>query len=132
MRAVERNPIYVAVFLAVLVLPQARACTRQVTEAGFRPFTHAPERVAFSWDMFSVPITRCTIDIDPPAHFGSTEVRSMHGTGLPLEWDPVYDTAGDYALAAHEACTFAPTTATALVRCFYQDGHTTRDAISCR
>ena len=55
----------IAALLALLVFVQGRAMVDQVRE-GYRPFGHAPTRVAWSWDMFSIPIERCTATFDPP------------------------------------------------------------------
>jgi hypothetical protein len=128
--ALDKHPLYVAVFLAALVAPQARGFVTQLT-AGFVPFSHAPQRVAFSWDMFSVPITRCTIDWDPKVKVGGALVGRLHDRGQPLEWDPVYDRAEDYALAAKAECAYAKGTNTIIV-CFHQDGRTTQDELHCR
>lgn len=103
---------------------------RQLT-SGFVPFVHAPQRVAFSWDMFSVPITRCTVDYVPPIQIGHRVVAHMHDTGQVLEWDPVFDRAEDYALAAREGCEGASRWTTATVTCFFEDGRMTSDAIRC-
>jgi hypothetical protein len=126
----DRHPAYVAAFLAVLVLPQARGCVKQL-EAGFRPFVHAPDRESFSWDMFSIPITRCTIDFKPAIHLGDRAASRMHDVGQPLEWDPVFDRAEDYALAAQDACQVASPWTTAKVQCFYGTGLITHDVVVC-
>jgi hypothetical protein len=129
-QALDKNPLYVVAFLAILAAPQARGFALQFA-TGFRPFQQAPERVPFSWDMFSIPITRCTIDWVPKVTLGRAKVGHLHERGMRIEWDPVYDRAEDYAGAANYECANAPRTTT-VIQCFHENGHTTRDELHCR
>jgi hypothetical protein len=126
----DKNPVYVAAFLAVLAAPQVLGLVTQFID-GFRPFAQAPTRVPFSWDMFAVPITRCTIDWSPEILIGDETVRHLHDRGKALEWDPVFDRATDYASVARAGCRHAPGTRIVLT-CFYEDGPDTTDEMQCR
>jgi hypothetical protein len=127
---VVRNPAYVAAFLAALALPQAAALVMQI-HIGFRPFAHAPVRVPLSWDMFATAISRCDVRWEPPLNIGGHPVGSIHQTGQPLEWDPVYDRVEDYVVAARMGCAYATPHTLATLQCFTSDGRTVRDALVC-
>jgi hypothetical protein len=126
---VDRNPLYVAAFLAALAALQVRALVTQFLD-GFRPFAEAPSRVLFSWDMFAVPITRCTIEWSPEVLMGGQTVRHLHDRGRALEWDPVLDQATDYGRIAQGVCAHAPGTRV-MLSCFYEDGSETADETEC-
>jgi hypothetical protein len=127
----DRNPLYVAGFVLVLALAQGRALLQQYV-SGYRPFGHAPSRVAFSWDMFATAITRCDVQWSPPLHIGDRTVARLRDAGRTLEWDPVYDSVDGYMSAAHYGCTFADEATTATVRCVTFEGRTVNDAFRCR
>jgi hypothetical protein len=128
---VDRSPTYVAAFLSLLGLAQAGALVAQVVR-GYRPFIHAPDRVVLSWDMFSTAISRCDVRWDPPLDVGGRPVARLHDTGLPIEWDPVYDHVADYQATAAIGCTRAARGTTVTLLCFTSDGETVHDAFHCR
>jgi hypothetical protein len=101
-------------------------------EAGYRPFTHVPIRVALSWDMFSTAITRCDVHWDPPVVVRGTRLASLREAGTALEWDPVYDRMQDYVMAARVGCSGARPGTTAHLTCFTAEGQTVTDALACR
>jgi hypothetical protein len=128
---VDKNPVYVAGFLLLLVVPQLAAIRGQL-QAGYRPFTHVPIRVPLSWDMFSTAITRCDVHWDPPVVVRGTTLASLRQAGSALEWDPVYDRMEDYAMAARIGCSGARPGTTVRLTCFTYEGRTVTDAFPCR
>jgi hypothetical protein len=130
-RALDRSPVYVAGLLAVLVLAQTAALATQVAR-GYRPFGDAPGRVPLSWDMFATNITRCDVHWDPPLVNQGHVIARLSDTGMPFEWDPVYDTLADYVMAARIGCSRAPGGTTVTLLCFTGSGETLHDAFDCR
>jgi hypothetical protein len=102
MNALRRKPLVVALFLALLGLGQAHAMIGQF-QRGYVPLLAPPVRVPFSWDMFSIPITRCDVQWDPPMPMGRG-YRHFRELGTALEWDPVYNTTEGYVFAAFAGC----------------------------
>jgi len=100
------RPVLIAAVLGALGVVQARAQVLQVKH-GFRPLEHEPGRVPFSWDMFAVRITRCTVDFEPPlkSRDGSRTVRSFAALSPVIEWNPVFNEAQHYAGYAERLCT---------------------------
>jgi hypothetical protein len=109
MSALRRNPILVLGFLGLLVYVQVKGTIGQF-QAGFMPFRAAPTRVPFSWDMFSIEISRCDVQWDPKLPVGHG-YRHFSDFGAPIEWDPVYNVPQGYLFAAFQGCQFrkAPT-----------------------
>jgi hypothetical protein len=130
MLAVDRNPVYVAGFLSVLVLAQATALVTQVAR-GYRPFRDAPTRVPLSWDMFATAITRCDVRWDPPLVNEGHVIARLRDAGMRFEWDPVYDFLADYVTTARIGCARAPESTVTLL-CFTSAGETVHDAFRCR
>jgi len=89
MNALRRSPVVVLAFLGVLAYLQVKGTLGQF-RAGFMPFVAAPTRVPFSWDMFSIEISRCDVQWDPKLPVGRGYHR-FHDFGAPIEWDPVYN-----------------------------------------
>ena len=88
----------------VLAFVQARAIVGQFQE-GFRPFGHPPTRVAWSWDMFSVPIERCVMRFDPPIEFSGRRMGSFRSAvRVPFEFDIAMNRVDDYKAVALSLC----------------------------
>jgi hypothetical protein len=115
----------------VLVVAQGRALVQQY-RSGYRPFGHAPSRVALSWDMFSTAITRCAVQWSPPLRVGGRTLATLRDGGRALEWDPVYDSLEGYLGAARYGCSLAGEGATVTVRCVTSEGRSVNDAFRCR
>jgi hypothetical protein len=130
MRRLDRQPLFVAAFLAVLFLPQAAAFALQIA-GGYRPFVTAPGRVPLSWDMFAIRIVRCDVTWEPPLLIGEQRVAAMREAGWPLEWDVTYDTIGAYRHEALRGCNFAVAPTTAHLLCFTHDGRTETADVAC-
>jgi hypothetical protein len=132
-RALDRHPAYAALFVAVLVLPQLLAMVGQV-RAGYRPFVHAPVRVALSWDMFAVNIERCRMTFDPPLPPEAGRVARFRPVRQTLEWDPipVFDSVGTYRRVAKRACRDAAPETQVHLRCFLPGARELRDDHPCQ
>jgi hypothetical protein len=130
MRRLDRQPLFVACFLALLFVPQAVAFGLQFA-GGFRPFVKAPGRVPLSWDMFAIRISRCDVRWDPPLRIGSARIPAMRDASFPLEWDVTYDTISEYRHEARLGCNYAVGPTTAHLLCFTPDGRTSTDTVTC-
>ena len=131
-RAKDRRPAYVAAFLLFLVTPQAVALALQF-HRGFRPFVHPPSRVALSWDMFAIEISRCDLRWNPPLDVVGHPLPSLRSAGQPLEWDPVFNNVEQYAAAGRYGCDYArPNTPTRVsLTCATAEGQIVRDDFPC-
>jgi hypothetical protein len=88
----QARPILIAAVIGALVFTQARAHYKQYL-GGFRLFQHEPSRVAFSWDMFAVRISRCNVTFDPPlsSEDGKRAVATFADLSPTIEWNPVFN-----------------------------------------
>jgi hypothetical protein len=114
--------IYVATLLATLGVVQVRAQVVQVV-SGFRPLSHPPTRVPYSWDMFAIRLDRCVVGFDPPLDIDGQRVARWHDREPAIEFDTVFNAAAWYETNIARACDFrkdAKTTASML--CFSSDG----------
>ena len=90
--------------IAGLGLVQLRAFSTQIAQ-GFRPFGEPPDRVSYSWDMFSVRIERCGVEFRPPVDLGGGKtLRRLKDLTPALEWDIAYNSVDDYAAGAKQFC----------------------------
>jgi hypothetical protein len=123
---------YCAFVLGALAMLQIAAFSLQF-RSGFRPLSHPPTRVPYSWDMFAIRIERCILTWDPPLQINGQKVARWHDRMPPLEFDHVYDDDRSYADAAQVACMFRthPNTVTSLT-CFTADGKVDERRIPCR
>jgi hypothetical protein len=126
----DRSPGFVALFLALLFLPQGVATATQFVK-GFRPFTRAPVRVPLSWDMFAVTIARCDVRWTPPLRFEDRDVGALTDMGWIVEFDPTRDHVNDYRWEARRGCRHARAATRAALRCFTDDGLEWDDAFDC-
>jgi hypothetical protein len=117
--------------LAGIAAVQMRAQLLQWREA-YRPFSHAPVRVPYSWDMFAIRLERCTIRWDPPLEIDGKPVSTWHDRAFPIEFDTVYNRARDYYGAARTGCAFRsePKTVTTVV-CVHGNGKIDEHSIEC-
>ena len=120
MNALRRKPLFVALFLIAVACLQARALLEQF-RLGFVPFRSPPVRVAFSWDMFAIPIARCDIEWDPPVPVGRG-YRHLRDIGSGLEWDPVYNAPANYLAAAQAGCRLRKAATRARLTCVTPQG----------
>jgi hypothetical protein len=129
--AIAVRRLYALALLTVLVVVQARAAWLQIGK-GYRPFSHAPGRVPYSWDMFAIRMDRCSIRWDPPLEIEGARVSTWHDRAFPIEFDTVYDRAGHYGMAARSGCSFRtePKTESTLV-CIHSDGKIDERAFDC-
>jgi hypothetical protein len=97
-----RKPTVIALFLACVIAVQASALATQFAD-GFLPLRAAPGRVAFSWDMFSIPIQRCGMTWEPKLAIGPG-YETLRSLAPALEWDPVYNSVEDYVSVARLTC----------------------------
>ena len=89
---------------ALLVFVQGRAVLGQF-QRGFRPFGHPPTRVAWSWDMFSIPIERCVMSFDPPVSTPERRLASFRSeVRAPFEWDFADNSVAGYKDFAKVLC----------------------------
>jgi hypothetical protein len=124
--------LYVAVLLSVLVLVQLGAQALQV-QSGYRPLSHPPGRVPYSWDMFAIRIDRCVVGWDPPLEVDGQRVARWHDRLPTLEFDAVFNDADWYASAAARGCAFrTQAETTAYLKCFSSDGRVDEHAFDCR
>ena len=90
---------------------------------GYRPFFNNPERVAFSWDMFSNRVERCTVQWTPPLQNEGWPIASLRDLVLPFEWDLVFDRVDDYKIVGKYLCSRWKTGQTRVnLKCFRQEG----------
>lgn len=114
--------MYVALILALLAGVQVWAQVGQVA-SGYRPLTHAPVRVPFSWDMFAIKIERCAVSWQPPLLIDGKPVAKWRDRSAALEFDTVFDEAFYYDDAARLGCAFRSARVTTLtVACASSDG----------
>jgi hypothetical protein len=114
--------MYIACILALLVGVQVFAQAAQIA-SGYRPLTHAPARVPFSWDMFAIKIERCAVGWEPPLWIEGSPVKRWRDRSAAIEFDTVYDEAAYYDEAAAAGCAFKTSAATATtVTCASSDG----------
>jgi hypothetical protein len=124
--------VYVVSLLGVLAIVQLRAHVEQWL-AGYRPLSHAPVRVPYSWDMFAIRLDRCVVGWDPPLDVEGEKVARWHDREPPIEFDTVFNDASWYMAAAARACAYhspAPTKASLL--CFSSDGRSHEYSFACR
>jgi hypothetical protein len=126
---VAQRPLVVALFLATLITVQLGAIATQFRR-GFVPLRAAPERVPFSWDMFSIPIERCGISWEPALSIGRG-YTSLRGFTPRLEWDPVYDHVSDYLTVARLTCQLREAALQVRVACITARGFE-QHVIACR
>lgn len=123
--------LYVACFLALLVGVQVRAEVLQVVR-GYRPLTHTPGRVPFSWDMFTTHIERCDISWTPPLEVDGAKVSRWSDRTKAIEFDTVYDREVDYQLVAAQACAFRSKENTrASLACALPTGEVVEEIVPC-
>lgn len=125
-----RSPIYVAIFLFSLVLPQLLAIDAQFIK-GFRPLRHEPTRVPLSWDMFANTVQRCTLAWDPPIHVFGLTFSSFKDLGARMEWNVVYDRAEDYRAAARWICRVSRKPIWIKLHCFFPNGSEDKSDYHC-
>lgn len=114
--------IYVASLLAGLAVVQVAAQVAQVA-SGFRPLSHPPTRVPYSWDMFAIRLDRCVVGWDPPLEVDGELVARWHDREAPLEFDTVFNDASWYKANAARGCAYRTEARTvASLTCFSSDG----------
>jgi len=123
--------IYGLALLVAIAAVQVRAEFLQWW-GGYRPFSHAPARAPYSWDMFAIRLERCAIRWDPPLEIEGRRVSTWHDRSFPIEFDTVYNRARDYYGAARTGCAFRsePKTVTTVV-CVHGDGHIDEGSAEC-
>jgi len=126
-----RSPRAVAVFLAVLILPQAFAFGRQFA-LGFRPLGPAPTRVPLSWDMFATRIERCRLGWTPPLPTAQGRLSTLRDLSPRLEWDVVGDRMEQYEFWGRKLCGEALQSTQVDMRCVRQDGSWEERRFDCR
>jgi len=125
------SPLFVFLFILLLVVPQLYAFALQFAE-GFVPFKHEPERVHLSWDMFSTKIERCTLNWYPAITLGTERLSSLRDASLPLEWDLTFDAPLGYRYVADLGCHAGGTPSTKVnIKCFLQGGKIFNDEFLC-
>jgi hypothetical protein len=126
------RPAGVALFIALLALPQVAGIAAQFAH-GFRPFRHEPPgRVPFSWDMFAIRIERCVARWDPPLTLEGRQVASSRDLFPPLEWQLTFDTAAAYRRSAWRACRMGASAQTRLdLVCFQPVASRIEESASC-
>jgi hypothetical protein len=100
--------------------------------SGFRPFSHAPTRVPYSWDMFAIRMERCVVTWDPPLDVDGERVSRWHDRLPGLEFDSVFNESDSYQAAAERGCSYRtgrPTVADLL--CFGSDGGVHETSFHC-
>jgi hypothetical protein len=115
-----RSPVVVALFLAALIALQVDALWTQF-QHGYSPLRAAPERVAFSWDMFSIPIERCGISWEPALAIGPG-YKTLRAFAPRFEWDPLYNEVGDYLDVARLTCHLREAASKVRVACITARG----------
>jgi hypothetical protein len=124
--------LYCAALCCVLVAGQFAAEFGQLKD-GFRPFSQAPGRVPYSWDMFSIRIDRCAIAWDPPLRIDGERVSRWTDRTWLLEFDTVYNRTATYLGAASRGCQYRDSPATrARLVCVTADGAIQEPSFVCR
>jgi hypothetical protein len=123
--------LYFSSLLAVLAVVQLNAQVEQL-RGGFRPFSHPPGRVAYSWDMFAIRLDRCVVGWDPPLAIDGQRVARWHDRVPPLEFDTVFNDADWYLAAAGRGCQYRTQAATvAYLQCFRSNGTADEHRYNC-
>jgi hypothetical protein len=123
--------LYVALLLGLLAAVQLRALAMQFVQ-GFRPLSHAPTRVAYSWDMFAIRLDRCSMGWDPPLAIEGQRVARWHDRLPAVEFDTVFNAIDSYGAAAMHACQYESAPAThATMKCFSSGGEVREFGIDC-
>jgi hypothetical protein len=123
--------LYFAGLFGLLVAVQVRAQAQQL-QSGFRPFSHPPVRVPYSWDMFAIRLDRCIVGWDPPLEVEGRRVARWHDRIPALEFDTVFNDVDWYRAAAARGCEYRTQAATiAYLRCFRSDGTADERAYDC-
>jgi hypothetical protein len=124
--------LYCAVLCAGIALGQVAAEVGQLN-SGFRPFSQAPTRVPYSWDMFSIRIDRCAITWDPPLQIDGEKVSRWADRSWFFEFDTVYNRAATYLGAAARGCRYrGPRETLARLVCVTADGTIHEPSFVCR
>ena len=101
-------------------------------EGGFRPFSHAPSRVPYSWDMFAIRIDRCVVGWSPPLWVEGARIGRWRDRSAPIEFDTVYNDARHYEAAAQAGCAYRVDPGTvASIECLLGDGGVHEAAMAC-
>jgi hypothetical protein len=117
--------------LALLAVVQISALSWQFVD-GFGLFLNEPRRVPFSWDMFSNPVERCTLNWLPALHVENQTLAKLRDLTLPIEWDVVYDSIDDYkAIGAYMCAHHAAAPTRVNFHCYLHNGSELRDEFSC-
>ena len=114
-------------FLAFL---QIRGFVGQFTH-GFRPFQTNTTRQNFSWDMFSIPIVRCDVSVDPPVTLGGVTIHRLRDLSPGFEWDIVGNDVGGYIYFGSLLCDGEPGKHVFTLTCANPNGTVTKQAIAC-
>jgi len=123
--------VYFALLLGTLAAVQLRAQVVQV-QSGFRPLSHPPVRVAYSWDMFAIRLDRCVVGWDPPLAIDGERVARWHDRLPALEFDAVFNDANWYIAAAERGCIYRTQAATvAYLTCFSSSGKADERSYDC-
>jgi hypothetical protein len=128
---VRARVLYFGGLFAVLTAVQVGAQFEQL-RAGFRPFSHAPTRVPYSWDMFAIHIDRCIVGWDPPLAVDGQHVARWHDRIPALEFDTVFNDADWYLAAAGRGCDYRTQAATTVyLKCFRSNGTADEHSYAC-
>jgi hypothetical protein len=123
--------LYFAVLLGLLAAVQVRAQVVQVL-SGYRPLSHPPGRVPYSWDMFAIRLDRCVVRWDPPLDVDGQRVARWHDRLPDLEFDTVFNDADWYVAAAARGCAYRTRASTlAYLKCFSSDGRADERSFDC-
>ncbi len=123
--------LYFSGLLAALAAVQLGAQVEQL-RAGFRPFSHPPVRVPYSWDMFAIRLDRCIVGWDPPLEIEGQRVARWHDRIPAVEFDTVFNDADWYGAAAARGCQYRTQAATrTYLRCFRSDGTADERVYDC-
>jgi hypothetical protein len=123
--------LYFAIILSLLAMVQVRAQVEQLL-SGYRPLSHPPGRVPYSWDMFAIRLDRCVVGWDPPLEVDGERVARWHDRLPALEFDTVFNDADWYVEAATRGCEYRTHVATiAYLTCFSSDGRADERSFDC-
>jgi hypothetical protein len=123
--------LYVVLLLSVLVIVQVRAQFEQV-RSGFRPFSRAPTRVPYSWDMFAIRLSRCVVGWEPPLQVDGERVSAWHDRLPALEFDAVFNDPDSYEAAAVRGCAYRSRERTVVsLTCFDTDARVDERHFDC-
>jgi hypothetical protein len=127
----KKRAAYVVGLCLMFVVLQLSAQIVQL-RSGFRPFGHAPKRVAFSWDMFAGGIERCAVAWDPPLSIEGKRIARWKDRGTYFEWDTAMANVESYEQTALDACDYRVAPAT-IVRmyCINSDGNASESWFRC-